>query len=129
MSVAMAGRTLRLQFKEGLGFMALPTRKRRVASLKRISGLAVIKARWSRRPADQREVAARMLGVTTRAIGVAFQPIDDARMVPTVVAYSLSDLDVARGTLQLRASCTNRVALDALKGAFEIAMRFRQRSW
>jgi hypothetical protein len=93
-----------------------------------VAGLPVIEPGDAVGPTNKREISACVLGVASRAVGVAFLLVDNACVIAAVRIQPLLYVHMTRHTLQLRAPHPKRVAVATLKRAFKTLMRPGQRS-
>ena len=110
------------------GIVALRTLQRGVPPLQGVAGLAVVEVVLRRRPANDSEVLAVVLGVAARAIEIAGCAVDDSPVVALVLRHQRVNLQMAGGTAQLGRACAEDVATTAFERAVHRLMRFGKRT-
>jgi hypothetical protein len=98
--------------------------KRSVFALQRESSLpAMIETRLRFGPADQREIAARMLHMTSRTLNITFGAVNDAAVISAFFGNALLNFDVARRTLQFGPAHSKLVTAPATQRSVHAAVR------
>jgi hypothetical protein len=94
-----------------------------VFAFENIAGLPVIEPGNAVAPANKSEISSSVLGVASRAVGIAFLFVDDACVISPVRIHPLLYVHMTRHALQLCSAHSERVAIATLKGAFKGLMR------
>ena len=113
--------------RNSVWIVALRALQRCMLALQRISRLRVVELVCATGPANQIEITAGMLGVTTRAIHLAARAAEHLRVETGFVIEPILDVHMARKTFQSRRARPECMTIRTTQHAFQIRVGLRQR--